>query len=192
MEIGGNLIMKKILLALGCLLLVGCSKPTVNSVSSSVDNSPAIVNTHEHAETVVLFTPATEETVSKTIYKCECGEVLREEEGAWCPKTLIEYLVPEIFVGEAEITYEATVYCAMGSCYELTTKLDILAQAETYVPEDFKTIRGSEHFEDSTSNYYTSKYIYEDNVYLAFTTYEEVDEDTAETSVGLKVETFIN
>ena len=184
--------MKKLLLALSCLLLVGCSKPTVNSVSSSVDNSPAIVNTHEHAETVVLFTPATEETVSKTTYKCECGKVLREVEGTWCPKTLIEYLVPEIFVGEAEITYEATVYCAMGSCYELTTKLDILAQAETYVPEDFKIIRGSEHFEDSTSNYYTSKYVYEDNVYLAFTTYEEVDEDTAETSVGLKIETFIN
>ena len=184
--------MKKILLALSCLFLVGCSSPLTESDTSPLDNTPVEISEHEHAETVVLFTPATDKTVSKTVYKCDCGEVIREEEGAWCPETLINALVPEIFIGEAEITYNATVFCAMGCCYELTTKLDILTQVEEYVPEGFKTIRGASHYEESTSNYYTTYYLYEDNVNLAFTTYEEVNEDTLERSVGLKVETFIN
>ena len=67
--------MKKLLLGLACLLLVGCGKVQTVEVNSSdipEESSETIAHAHDFIEDYII--PATLTEVSQTVYKCECGE----------------------------------------------------------------------------------------------------------------------
>lgn len=173
------------------MLLSGCSKSDITSNNSTNDGgSSSLTNRHEHTY-VYSFIPATEDSVSVSSYTCSCGDQIFTY-GKWCPYTTIRYISSLLWDEEAEISYDATVYLTMGRSYDATDKIDVLKEMKQYVPNEFEEIRSPEYYISSASNYFTTYYLYEDNVYLSFTTFIENDEITNQSWVGLKIETFIN
>ena len=145
---------------------------------------------HEH-NYAYSFTPATEDSVSISSYICSCGDQMVTY-GKWCPLSTIRYVSSLLWDEEAEISYDATVYLTMGRSYDTTDKIEILNEMKQYVPNEYKEIRSPEYYISSASNYFTTYYLYEENVYLSFTTFIESDETSNQSWVGLKIETFIN
>ena len=185
--------MKKLIIALICLLLVACSAQNTSTssiISSSTDSYSVIENTH-HQTFYYSIRPATSDKVSQTIYRCSCG---KEEitYGKWCPCNTIQFVSSSLWEGEIEISYEATVYLVMGRSYDAINKIDLLKQMKQYVPSEFKEIRNPDYYSQSQANYFTTYYMYEENVYLSFTTFLESDEEANLSWIGLKIETFIN
>ena len=155
---------------------------------SHEDDTSFYEHSHNYAYT---FKPATEDNVSESIYTCNCGDQIITY-GKWCPYTTIRHVSMLLWDSEPKISYDATVYLTMGRSYEDLDKISVLRQMKHYVPEEYKEIRNPDYYIQSAANYYTTYYLYEDNVYLSFTTFLESDEDTNQTWVGLKIETFIN
>lgn len=173
------------------MLLSGCAKSDITNVSPINDSgSSSLIISHEH-NYVYSFTPAAEDSVSVASYTCVCGNQVITY-GKWCPYTTIKYVSLSLWDYEPEITYEATVYLTMGRSYDAIDKIDVLKEIKQYVPDEYKEIRSPEYYISSASNYFTTYYLYEENVYLSFTTFIESDEISNQSWVGLKIETFIN
>ena len=174
-----------------CMLLSGCSKSDITSNNSTNDSgSSSLTNRHEH-NYVYSFTPATEDSVSVSSHICSCGDQIFTY-GKWCPLSTIRHVSSLLWDEEAEISYDATVYLTMGRSYDAIDKIDVLNKMKQYVPNEYKEIRSPEYYISSASNYFTTYYLYEENVYLSFTAFTESDETSNQSWVGLKIETFIN
>ena len=173
------------------MLLSGCSESNIsgNDLTNNVSSS-SLIYIHEH-NYVYSFTPATEDSVSVSSYSCSCGDQIVTY-GKWCPLSTIRYVSSLLWDEEAEISYDATVYLTMGRSYDAIDKIDVLNEMKQYVPNEYKEIRSPEYYISSASNYFTTYYLYEENVYLSFTTFIESDEISNQSWVGLKIETFIN
>lgn len=172
------------------MLLSGCAKSDITSINS-INDSGSFSSTYSHQHSYVYsFTPATEDSVSVSSYLCGCGDQIVTY-GKWCPYSTIRYVSLLLWDSEPEISYEATVYLTMGRSYDAIDKIDVLNEMKQYVPDGYKEIRSPEYYISSASNYFTTYYLYEENVYLSFTTFVESDEITNQSWVGLKIETFI-
>ena len=179
-----------IFLFTSCLLLSGCSQSKADDYSYAFNNDISSNYMHEH-NYVYSFTPATEDSVSISSYICSCGDQMVTY-GKWCPLSTIRYVSSLLWDEEAEISYDATVYLTMGRSYDAIDKIDVLNKMKQYVPNEYKEIRSPEYYISSASNYFTTYYLYEENVYLSFTTFIESGEISNQSWVGLKIETFIN
>jgi len=180
-----------IILSTLCLLISGCSRNEIIA-SNPIYSEDVASNscTHEH-NYIYSFIPAKEDCVSISSYTCSCGEQTVIY-GKWCPLSTIRHVSTLLWDEEVEISYDATVYLVMGRSYDTTDKIEVLNEMKQYVPSEYKEIRSPEYYISSASNYFTTYYLYEDNVYLSFTTFIESDEITNQSWVGLKIETFIN
>ena len=179
-----------IFLSTSCLLLSGCSQSKADDYSYTFNNDISSNYMHEH-NYVYSFIPATEDSVSISSYICSCGDQMVTY-GKWCPYSTIRYVSSLLWDEEAEISYDATVYLTMGRSYDTTDKIEVLNEMKQYVPSEYKEIRSPEYYISSASNYFTTYYLFEENVYLSFTTFVESDETTNQSWVGLKIETFIS
>ena len=178
-------------LFVACLLLSGCSlNGEITTFNYSFNDGVSSNCIHEH-DYVYSFTPAKEDSVSISSYTCSCGEQTITY-GKWCPLSTIRHVSTLLWDEEVEISYDATVYLVMARSYDTTDKIGVLNEMKQYVPNEYKEIRSPEYYISSASNYFTTYYLYEDNVYLSFTTFIESDEITNQSWVGLKIETFIN
>jgi len=179
-----------IILSTLCLLISGCSRNEIIA-SNPIYSEDVAYNscTHEH-NYIYSFIPAKEDSVSISSYTCSCGEQTITY-GKWCPLSTIRHVSTLLWDEEVEISYDATVYLAMGRSYNTTDKIEVLNEMKQYVPSEYKEIRSPEYYISSDSNYFTTYYLYEDNVYLSFTTFIESDEINNQSWVGLKIETFV-
>lgn len=185
--------MKKLLLGLACLLLVGCGKVETTEIIFINENPTNSLEPSEHIHDFKedYIIPATLTEVSQMVYKCECGETKTEQLGVWCPKSTIE-AVAEAALGRPVVEDEdyfeqATVYGIELTCgsADTNTKLSVLDQLVSFVPEEFyntRTVDDGEYF------HYTAEYKYEENVYLAFMTYIDTETNT----INGRIETFID
>ena len=172
------------------LLLGGCSQTNPIPSSSTSSDISISASDHEH-HYVYSFVPAKEDSVSVTSYTCNCGDQIITY-GKWCPLSTIRYVSSLLWDSEPDISYDATVYLTMGRCYNTIDKIGVLKEMKQFVPSEYKEIRGPDYYISSASNYFTTYYLYEDNVYLSYTVFIEEDVDEGLSWVGLKIETFIN